>query len=206
MIEYLCGPPKCGKSLLAERRFIKDGGRILYVGTLPHIRLYEETICIHQQRRPEEWDLYECIGDPSRDIAWLADVLERYDGILLDGASFYLWRALCYYHLGKGELKQFYALLARAAALPVRLILIDQPLAYAPPDIRVAGRLLHAGIYRYCRTLSYVEEGIWTPCSAEKLRQLDRGAIRRYGQGKDIEAVSGSNPAGLSGMVLRTGE
>lgn len=154
---------------------MESGGRILYVGTLPCIRLYAETIRVHQLRRPKGWDLYECTGEPSQDIAWLTDVLEQYDGILLDGASFYLYRALCYYSLGEGELKQFDVFLARAAALPVRLVLIDQPLANVSRDIHVAGRLLHARIYRYCRSLFYVEDGTRFPCSAGKLRQLDRG-------------------------------
>lgn len=175
MIEYLCGLPKCGKSLLAEEAFRKSGGRILYVGTLPRIRLYTETIRIHQERRPKEWDLYECNGEPSQDIAWLTDALERYDGILLDGASFYLYRALCYCNLGESELERFNALLAKAAVLPVRFVLIDQPLANVPRDIHVAGRLLHGRIYRYCQSLSYVEAGTQYPCSAGKLRQLDRG-------------------------------
>jgi len=175
MIKYLCGLPKCGKSLLAERDFMKSGGRILYMGTLPCIRLYAETIRVHQLRRPKEWDLYECTGEPSQDIVWLADALERYDGILLDGISFYLYRALCCCSLGEGELEQFNALLAKAASLPVRLVLVDQPLANVPRDLHVAGRLLHARIYRYCHSLYYVEEGVQFPCSAGKLRQLDRG-------------------------------
>lgn len=175
MIEYLCGLPKCGKSLLAEDAFRKIKGRILYVGTLPRIRLYAEVIRIHQVRRPKEWDLYECTGKPSQDIAWLTDALERYDGILLDGASFYLYRALCYYSLGEDELERFNVFLAKAAMLPVRLVLIDQPLASVPRDIHIAGRLLHGRIYRYCQSLFYVEKGIRYPCSAGKLRQLDRG-------------------------------
>ena len=154
---------------------MKSGGRILYVGTLPRIQLYAETIRIHQLRRPKEWDLYECTGEPSQDIVWLTNALEQYDGILLDGVSFYLYRALCYYSLGEAELEQFNTLLAKAAILPVYLILIDQPLANVPRDIHVAGRLLHARIYRYCHSLFYVEEGVRFPCSARKLRQLDRG-------------------------------
>lgn len=175
MIEYLCGPPKCGKSLLAEESLKKSGGQILYVGTLPCIRLYMEAIRIHQERRPKEWDLYECSGEPSQDIVWLTDALGRYDGVLLDGVSFYLHRALSYYSLGKNEVRQFNALLARAAALPVRLILIDQPLGNAPSGFRVFGRILHARIYQHCSALFYVEEGHPFPCSAKKLRQLDRG-------------------------------
>lgn len=182
MIEYLCGLPRSGKSLLAEYALIRGGGRVLYVGTLPRIRLYEEIIYAHQARRPDHWDLYECSGEPSQDIKWLTDALDRYDGMLLDGMSFYLQRALCYYDIGKMEQSQLRIFLAKAASLPIHLILVDQPLSKAPLDVNIFGRLLHEEIYHFSDTLSYVEGGVSSTCSIKFLRQIDCRNEENYGQ------------------------
>ena len=175
MLHYFCGLPKCGKSLLAERGLAEQGGRVLYVGTLPDIRIYRETIRLHRERRPEDWDLYECTGEPLQDMAWLDGALERYDGVLLDGPSFYLQRALCYYEIGWMEVRALRRLLKKAAALPVRCCLVDQPLAGAQGEIRTVGRIFHEAVYRYAGARFYVEDGEAVPCPVGALRQFDGG-------------------------------
>lgn len=175
MVKYLCGWPNCGKSLLAEQALARLGRRILYVGTLPNIQAYELVIQLHQVRRPDAWELYECSGDPIEDIQWLTDAMDQFDGILIDGIAFYIQRAQNYYPIGKYELEQVCKFLKKAAEAPLLLYIVDQPLNRASPAVRASGRLLHSVIYRNSNSLSFVSAGVSYPCTPGFLRALDKG-------------------------------
>lgn len=173
MIEYYCGHPKSGKSLLAEKKLANLGGRILYVGTLPNILLYEAVIQVHRARRPPDWTLYECTGEPTVDINHLNAIMDLYNGMLIDGLAFYLQRASCYYQIGKHERNQFDILLGKAASSSIHMILVDQPVPTAQNTIAFACRIIHEDIYRYSDHLYYVNNGNGFRCSSDYLRARD---------------------------------
>lgn len=185
MIDYFCGRPHCGKSLVAEQFLSTISGPILYVGTLPDILPYRNIIKAHQQRRPICWDLYECCGDPMTDLSYLSEALERYRGILLDGTIFYLNRTIQWgYEPDASALKLIKSILKRAANLPIWLIIVDQPLYDMPRTIQLFGRIFHQMIYLYSKHLYLVVDGEATLCQPHTLRDLDR---RIYSQIDNLE-------------------
>lgn len=174
MIAYFCGRPRCGKSLLAEEELREVRAPVLYIGTLPNTVAYREVIRVHRQRRPDHWDLYECCGDPVEDLTCLYEALERYGGILLDGAAFYLNRALQWgYRPGPETAVLLEKVLDRAARLPVKLLVVDQPLEGLPERTAELGRLFHEKLYRYSQRLYVVSQGCAAPCTPSVLRRLD---------------------------------
>lgn len=176
MVTYFCGKPGCGKSLIAEQLLAAEGTSILYVGTLPNTMPYWDIIRIHRSRRPSAWDLYECCGDVMSDLGYLSKSLEQYSGILLDGVTFYLNRAIQWgYQPTFSALKLLRNLLSSAMCLPVQLIIVDQPLGGTPPATQAVGRLFHQMVYRYSKCLYLVENGQAIACSPQILRHLDRG-------------------------------
>lgn len=176
MIDYFCGYPKCGKSLIAEGRLSALEAPVLYVGTLPNIRPYWDTIWEHRRRRPPAWDLYECTGNLMEDLGRLSRALDTCGGMLIDGGAFYLNRLLQWgCRPGRSELALFRDILARAAAAPIHLVVVDQPLAGMPSETRALGRVFHQAVYLYSERLYFVADGQAAPCSSRALRALDRG-------------------------------
>lgn len=175
MIEYYCGYPKCGKSLIAENRLSVVNTSVLYVGTLPNTRLYWSTIWKHRRRRPTSWDLYECTGDLLTDLNTLYQALDHYGGILLDGTTFYLNRLLRWgYRPNSSMLALLKKILAKAETSPTLLIVIDQPLTGMPADTRLLGRLFHRNVYSHSTHIYFVENGQEVLCSPRELYKLDR--------------------------------
>lgn len=174
MVEYFCGYPKCGKSLVAEERLRKVDGPVLYVGTLPNTRPYWPTIWCHQQRRPFEWGLYECGGNPMRDLSQLSQTVIGYRGILLDGVSFYLNRTVQWgYKPERSWLKLLRQILEWGKTEDVCFLVADQPTPWMLPEAQVLGRIFHRALYRYSSNLYCVEGGQARRCSVSELRMLD---------------------------------
>lgn len=174
MIEYLCGYPKCGKSLIAEERLRRVDGAILYVGTLPNTQPYWPTILVHQRRRPSSWNLYECSGNPTQDLSCLSQMVMGYNGILLDGVSFYLNRALQWgYVPDKSWLMLLRKILAWGKSANVCFLVVDQPVPWMQPNAQVFGRIFHRTIYLYSSNFYYVDGGQARQCIADELHMLD---------------------------------
>lgn len=174
MVEYFCGFPKCGKSLVAEERLLRVDGSILYVGTLPNTRPYWPTIWAHQQRRPSTWNLYECSGDPTYDLRHLTQAVMDYKGILLDGGSFYLNRALEWgYSPNRFWLTLLRKILVWGKSSDVSFLVVDQPVSWMQPQAQALGRIFHRILYLYSSNIYYVEGGQARQCSARELRMLD---------------------------------
>lgn len=173
MIYYYCGDPKCGKSERVEEELRKIRGRVLYVGTLPVIQLYQGTILRHKLRRPAFWDLYDCTGDPLQDIAYLKARVSLFDGVLIDGLAYYIQRALYYYPPDANWLIAFRGFLDQVSSLPLHLFLVDQPVGLAPPMIRKICGLAHEELYDYCEKLYYVVDGTVDEVKKDYLRKKD---------------------------------
>ena len=176
MVTYFCGKPGCGKSLIAEQFLSAEGTSVLYIGTLPNTMPYWDIIRTHRSRRPSTWDLYECCGDLMSDLEYLSVVLEQYGGILLDGVTFYLNRAIQWgYRPNLSTLILLRNILSSAAHLPVQLIIVDQPLGGMPSMTQALGRLFHQMVYVYSKFLYLVKDGQAITCSPQTLRCLDHG-------------------------------
>ncbi len=174
MIDYFCGYPKCGKSKIAESLLSAIESPVLYVGTLPNIRPYWNTILTHRKRRPSTWDLYECSGNLIQDLSCLLRMMECYGGILLDGGAFYLNRLLYWGDRpGLTELALLKRILSKAAIDPVYFVVVDQPLAGMPPRTQELGRIFHQVVYSYCKHTYLVVDGQAMLCPLQKLRTLD---------------------------------
>lgn len=173
MIEYYCGYPKCGKSEYAEKELEKLSGKVLYVGTLPDIPLYQATIFLHKQRRPPSWALYECCGDPIQDLAVLSKYANCYDGMLVDGLSYYLHRALYFYSLDHNWLEAFHTFLTQCCSLPLRLLFVDQPVSFAAPELRRICCHIHEELYKYSNNMFFVSDGAKSIVDREFLRKRD---------------------------------
>jgi len=87
VVLWILGESKSGKSELAEAIFFSLPGEKFYIGTLPRIDKWIETIRKHAERRPKEWKLIE-VKD-SLNIA--INIIKKYKGkdkkvaVLLDG-------------------------------------------------------------------------------------------------------------------------
>lgn len=174
MVEYFCGYPKCGKSLIAEERLRRVDGSILYVGTLPNTRPYWPTIWAHQQRRPSTWNLYECSGNPTHDLSYLSQTVMGYKGVLLDGGTFYLNRVLQWgYVPDQSWLMLLRKILAWGKSANVCFLVVDQPVSWMQPNAQVLGRIFHRALYLYSSNLYYVEGGQARQCSTSELHMLD---------------------------------
>lgn len=56
---WILGEAKSGKSELAEEIFARLPGKKFYIGTLPRIPRWMDTIKKHVDKRPEDWKLIE---------------------------------------------------------------------------------------------------------------------------------------------------
>ncbi|MBM3241029.1 hypothetical protein FJZ31_32500 [Candidatus Poribacteria bacterium] len=56
---WIIGEAKSGKSELAEEFFARFPGKKFYIGTLPRILRWMDTIKKHADRRPKDWQLIE---------------------------------------------------------------------------------------------------------------------------------------------------
>jgi adenosyl cobinamide kinase/adenosyl cobinamide phosphate guanylyltransferase len=94
MLHVIFGLPQSGKSEYAERLLSCFTGPTVYIGTLPHLKRYRPVIYAHQKRRPAEWRLIELIGRPQADLATVTEALADFRNLILDGVTYYLFRAM----------------------------------------------------------------------------------------------------------------
>lgn len=94
MLTVVLGPNKSGKSLFAEKLLAEVTGPKCYIATLPSLLIHRSRIHKHQQRRPTDWTLIELVGELTYDVVQLQSLKPTLKGILLDGLSVYLKRAL----------------------------------------------------------------------------------------------------------------
>ena len=190
MIEYYCGYPQCGKSAVAEKALAQIPGPVAYVGTLPNIRMYWGTIREHRRRRPAQWELYECVGALGADLDCLRHLLDRYNGILLDGGTFYLHHQLQWgYSPCCLDLRQSARIMRYASRSAAKLIVVDQPVGSLPEGVRQVGRAFHRLLYRYSLATYYVESGELVPAGIKELERLDGIGLGNEGDGNDDDSV-----------------
>lgn len=95
-------------------------------------------------------------------------------GILLDGGSFYLNRALEWgYSPNRSWLMLLRKILAWGESSDVGFFVVDQPISWMQPKAQVLGRIFHRILYLYSSNIYYVEGGQARQCSVRELRMLD---------------------------------
>lgn len=115
MIRCLLGERKSGKSVYIENHVKKMGGRILYIATLPELRMYKEVIKEHQERRPVSWVCIELFKMSAYEM--LTYPYGNFRSIILDNLTYYLLFQLYFQRenfLGKCE-EGFFSLISRIA-------------------------------------------------------------------------------------------
>lgn len=88
MVTCILGERKSGKSIFAEEQVKKKDGNVLYVATLPNLKIYEDVIARHQERRPLCWDqieLFEMAADQIADFPY-----QDYSHVIVDNLSYYM--------------------------------------------------------------------------------------------------------------------
>lgn len=190
MIEYYCGYPQCGKSAVAEEALAQIPEPVAYVGTLPNIRMYWGTIREHRRRRPAQWELYECVGELGVDLNCLRYLLDCYNGILLDGGTFYLYHLLQWgYSPCSLDLRRSARIMRYASRSAARLIVVDQPVGGLPEEIHQMSRTFHRLLYRYSSAIYHVENGELVPAGIKELERLDGVGLGNEGDGNDEDSV-----------------
>jgi len=175
---------------VAEEALAQIPEPVAYVGTLPNIRMYWGTIREHRRRRPDQWELYECVGELGADLNCLRRLLDRYNGILLDGGTFYLHHLLQWgYSPSSLDLRQSARVMRYASRSAAKLIVVDQPAGGLPEEIRQVGRAFHRLLYRYSSAAYYVENGELVPAGIKELERLDGVALENEGDGNDDGSV-----------------
>jgi len=88
---WIIGEAKSGKSELAEEFFARFPGRKIYIGTLPRIPRWMDTIKKHADRRPKDWQLIEITDklDVATESIWQISKNEVI-ATLLDGWGVYV--------------------------------------------------------------------------------------------------------------------
>ena len=88
MVRCLLGERKSGKSVYAENQVRKIGGRILYIATLPELKMYRKVIQEHQKRRPASWMCIELFKMSAYEI--LTYPYHDFRSVILDNLTYYL--------------------------------------------------------------------------------------------------------------------
>jgi adenosyl cobinamide kinase/adenosyl cobinamide phosphate guanylyltransferase len=166
MIWYYLGPPRSGKSTLAEQLVASFAGQTLYVATLPPDSFHRTTIQQHRARRPQQWDTVELLSDPVSDLAVLSDLIPRYNNILIDGMSYYVFRSMVEFDVlppAEGLLR----LLKEAEKRKNRMVFVDQPIRPShPPQLKRRLLWLHTALFRAADRILVTDNGTARPMSA----------------------------------------
>lgn len=94
MIRCLLGERKSGKSVFIEKRVIKTDNKALYIATLPALKMYEEVISRHQERRPASWECIELFKMSADEM--LAYPYHTFQNVILDNLTYYVLFQLYY--------------------------------------------------------------------------------------------------------------
>ena len=180
MLHLVIGAAKSGKSEYAESMMSRFSGRKVYVGTLPRIPLYQNSIETHQARRPTSWHLVELIGDLSVDVELIQRALSGAPNILLDGLTFYLLQLLTVFD---EDLVAFHPevlrLIDHAAFNVPNVVITDPPVPKNLPQ-HVSGtahgllRYLHSMLARRATLITFIKDGEATRITRSDLLRLDR--------------------------------
>lgn len=183
-MKVILGPPKSGKSLFAEALMAAIDGSKAYVGTLPGHQLYAETIREHRKRRPSDWALIELLGRPDPDAQVLERAVNDFDGILLDGLSFYVYRVLALFGYDPDWVDGLGETIAGAAEHGTELLLVDQPAGLSTHTLH---RLVMLQLHR--RAI----------LSGNELYYASDGAVRRINAAKAVstDLATGTFAAGV---------
>ena len=177
MIWYYLGPPRSGKSTLAEQLVASFAGPTLYVATLPPDGFHRPTIQQHRARRPTQWDTVELLGDPASDLAALSELIPRYSNILIDGMSYYVFRTTVEFDVlppTEGLLR----LLKEAERRKTNVVLVDQPIRPShPPQLKRRLLVLHAALFRAADRILAIDNGIARPTSALAAFRCQRSSV-----------------------------
>ena len=180
MLHLVIGAANSGKSEYAEGLMSRFSGPKLYVGTLPRIPQYKNSIETHQARRPTSWHLVELIGDLSVDVELVQRALSAAPNILLDGLTFYLLQLLTVFDDDLAAVRPEVLGLIDHAALDVpNVVITDPPVPknlpqHVPGTAHVLLRYLHSKLARRASTITFIKNGEAARITRSDLLRLDR--------------------------------
>jgi len=139
---WIIGAAKSGKSELAEEILIRLPGKKFYIGTLPRIPKWMDTIKKHADRRPKEWELIE-ITDELDEATESIERSSKHEvvAILLDGWGVYIERRASQWGQENTDVTmvdetrfvdEIYREYCRLTSVCHYLIVVDHILAQAP--------------------------------------------------------------------------
>lgn len=136
-------------------------GPTVYIGTLPRIRRFRPVIYAHQKRRPSEWRLIELIGRPQADLATVTAALADFRNLILDGVTYYVFRALTMFDDDLASLRNKTADLIKQTSQHVgQMIVVDSllPRLLSNPE-RTTILDLHIMLLRRANLITLFEGG-----------------------------------------------
>lgn len=180
MLHLVVGAAHSGKSEYAENLISNLSGGKVYVGTLPRIPQYQNSIRAHQARRPSSWFLIELIGDLSVDIEILRSAVSQSPNILVDGLTFYLLQSLAAFEENFLAFRPEVGALIDRAAFGVQTVIVTDPPVpkllpkHVPSTARWLLRYIHAMLARRASTITFIKDGEATSITRKDLLRLDR--------------------------------
>lgn len=103
MFKCILGERESGKSVFVEDQIKKRDKKVLYIATLPNLKIYTEIIQRHQKRRPFTWECVELFEMSTKEI--LTYPYLNYKNVILDNLSYFL---LFQIHTNRNNFWQMY--------------------------------------------------------------------------------------------------
>jgi adenosyl cobinamide kinase/adenosyl cobinamide phosphate guanylyltransferase len=184
MLHFILGKARSGKSVYAEEFLSSIGGSTVYIGTLPNIPFYRETISLHQQRRSPHWGLIELSGNPNLDTSRIYTAMSTYQNVLLDGLAFYITRLLTCFDLDILQcIPPFIEIIHYAATRKGEFVLVDHPLSrqlQTLPRDRLSGlnclaiRYAHKIVAQKAAKIAFYNNGVLGEMYLKDVLRFDR--------------------------------